>query len=869
MSFPSFVSFLKHFREVFEHSAHGGEVGEQLLTLRQGHKTAADYALTFRTLAAQTGWTEDPLKLLYRKGLTTELQSELACCDEDKTLDEFIDLSIRIDNLVRSRRPPRQSPMSGQSATAVPDSEPMQIGFTHLTMEERERRIQQHLCLYCGQPGHLRVSCPTRPPTRKTSTILGAAGNFIDIKFTDSHNIPLIACGSRVAVAALDGRPLGEGHVKFSTDDLVLQTGALHTETLCLFAINSPRNPIILGLPWLEKHNPRISWTSRQILYLDLAKAFSKTKATKLPPHRANDCAIDLIPGSVPPKGRIFPLSQPESEAMKAYIEEELAKGFIRPSTSPASAGFFFIKKKDGGLRPCIDYRGLNEITIKFRYPLPLVPAALEQLRSAQYFTKLDLRNAYNLIRIREGDEWKTAFSTTTGHYEYSVMPFGLVNSPSVFKAFVNYIFRDMLNRGVIVYIDDNLIFSDTKDTHVQHVRPVLQRLIDNQLYAKFEKCALSEISVPSPPHSPQCSGGRQRLSWSPAATEAFLNLKERFTSAPILRHPDPELEFTVEVDASNTGIRAILSQRHGNPPKMHPCAFSRKLNSAEQNYDAGNRELLAMKAFEEWRHWLEGGKLPFIVLTDHRNLEYLKSARRLNPRQARWSLFFTRFNFKFTYRPGSKNTKARRSLSPVRHISASIFRRAEPPFNAFPWSCPMGYHDRDHGGPELRASITRVSTRSHLCSPGSLKSCHAMDFVTDLPKSRDFTTILTVIDHFSKACRFIPLAKLPTAFKTAELLMEQVFHFYGLPEDIVSDRGPQFTSRVWLAFCQHLNINVSLTSVYHPESNGQVERLNQELTRFLRSYCHSNQQDWSRYLLWAEYAQNSLHKPSTGLTPF
>ncbi len=111
---------------------------------------------------------------------------------------------------------------------------------------------------------------------------------------------------------------------------------------------------------------------------------------------------------------------------MKAYIEKEVTKGFIRSSTSPASAGFFFVKKKDGGLRPCIDYRGLNEITVKFRYPLPLVPSALEQLRQAKYFTKLDLRCAYNLIRIKDGDEWKTAFSTSTGHCEYLVMPFGL-----------------------------------------------------------------------------------------------------------------------------------------------------------------------------------------------------------------------------------------------------------------------------------------------------------------------------------------------------------------------------------------------------------------------------------------------------------
>ncbi len=507
---------------------------------------------------------------------------------------------------------------------------------------------------------------------------------------------------------------------------------------------------VILGLPWLEKHNTRISWSAKQIQqwsefchqeclqfhcpdakstpspdseipsttnlpveYQDLSEAFSKSKASQLPPHRSSDCAIDLLPGAMPTKGRVFSLSQPESEAMRTYIEE-LAKGFIRPSTSPASAGFFFVKKKDGGLRPCIDYRSLNDITIKFRYPLPLVPSALEQLRSARYFTKLDLRSAYNLIRIREGDEWKTAFSTTSGHYEYLVMPFGLSNSPSVFQAYINDVFRDMLNRWVIVYIDDILVFSDSLDNHIQHVRAVLQRLIEQQLYAKMEKCEFHQTQVsflgyiissegvamddkkvqsvlnwPQPktvkelqrflgfanfyrrfirnfstiaaPLTSLLRGGRQRLDWSPSAQHAFLQLKDRFTTAPILHHPDPNLEFTVEVDASNTGIGAILSQRQGTPSKLFPCAYySRKLNAAERNYDVGDRELLAMKAaFEEWRHWLEGSKIPFVVLTDHRNLEYIRLAKRLNPRQARWSLFFSRFSFKVTYRPGSKNGKA------------------------------------------------------------------------------------------------------------------------------------------------------------------------------------------------------------------
>ncbi len=151
------------------------------------------------------------------------------------------------------------------------------------------------------------------------------------------------------------------------------------------------------------------------------------------------------------------------------------------------------------------------------------------------------------------------------------------------------------------------------------------------------------------------------RLTWSLESRQAFTELKTRFTSAPILRHPDPECEFIVEVDGSNTGIGKILSQRHESPAKMYPCAFfSRKLTAAERNYDVGNHALLAMKlALEEWRHWLEGATHPFLALTDHKNLEYLCSAKRLNPRLARWSLFFTRFRFTVTYRPGTKNTKA------------------------------------------------------------------------------------------------------------------------------------------------------------------------------------------------------------------
>ncbi|KAK3573067.1 hypothetical protein QTP86_012286 [Hemibagrus guttatus] len=185
-----------------------------------------------------------------------------------------------------------------------------------------------------------------------------------------------------------------------------------------------------------------------------------------------------------------------------------------------------------------------------------------------------------------------------------------------------------------------------------------LQRFLG---FANFYRRFNQNYSSVAGPLTSLLWGKPRRLSWSDQAQAAFVKLKDSFTTAPILRHPDPDLPFVVEVDASSSGIGALLSQRHGIPGKLHPCAFfSRKLMAAEVNYDVGNQELLSIKAaLEEWRHWLEGARHPFLVLTDHRNLEFLRSAKRLNPRQARWALFFVRFEFSVTYHPGTKNSNA------------------------------------------------------------------------------------------------------------------------------------------------------------------------------------------------------------------
>ncbi|KAL0173822.1 hypothetical protein M9458_029790, partial [Cirrhinus mrigala] len=406
--------------------------------------------------------------------------------------------------------------------------------------------------------------------------------------------------------------------------------------------------------------------------------------------------------------------------------------------------------------------------------------------------------------------------------------------------------------------------------------------------------------------------GHPKALIWTSEASTAFQTLKQAFTQAPLLTHPDPDLPFVVDVAA-----------------RLHPCAyFSRKLSPAETNYDIGNRELLAIKlALEEWRHWLEGAAHSFHVFMDHKNLQYLRDAKLLCPHQARWALFFTRFHFSISYRPGSKNVRAdalsRLSepeemsetpsniipahliVSPIEWTSPPAVTTPEP--RALP-GCPPGHQfipqtqrvDLIHsthvslgtGHPGANNTLSLLDVRRYVrgckeCAmskssrhlptgkfhplpiPNRPWSHLGVDFMTDLPSSDGNTCILVIVDCFSKFCRLLPLKGLPTAMETSKCLFNHVFRYYGIPEDIVSDRGPQFISRVWKSFFKLLGVTVSLSSGYHAQTNGQTERKIQEVGRFLRTFCHGHQNSWNQFLGWAEYAQNSLWQPSTGLTPF
>jgi len=446
--------------------------------------------------------------------------------------------------------------------------------------------------------------------------------------------------------------------------------------------------------------------------YHRFRRVFEKNSFDELPPRRPWDHAIELKRDAPAKTGKIYSLSPDEQKQLETFIDENLRSGRIRPSKSPMASPFFFIKKKSGELRPVQDYRRLNELTIKNSYPLPLISDLIDKLKGARIFTKLDIRWGYNNVRIKEGDEWKAAFTTNKGLFEPLVMFFGLTNSPATFQTMMNHLFRDQIAKGcVVVYMDDILIFSSTMEEHRRVVQEVLQIICDNRLYLKLEKCEFERPEIdylglkiafdkimmdpvkvqgvaewPTPQNTTEVRSFlgftnfyrrfirdfsnvakplntllQKNAAWTWASEQAgaFEHLKKAICSTPILVFPDPTRSYLVEADSSGYATGAVLSQMRDDG-RWHPVAFiSKGLSPAERNYDIYDKEMLAViRALEQWRHYLEGAEHPVQVLTDHKNLEYFMVAQKLNRRQARWSMFLSRFDLDLSYRPGKSSAK-------------------------------------------------------------------------------------------------------------------------------------------------------------------------------------------------------------------
>jgi len=415
--------------------------------------------------------------------------------------------------------------------------------------------------------------------------------------------------------------------------------------------------------------------------YHEYADVFSKSKAETLAPCHPYDLQIDLEKDFHPPVETIYSLSKFEQEALKEFIDENLTNGFIRSTLSPYGVLVLFVKKKDGSLRLCVDFHRLNRITKKDRYPLSLISNLLDSPRKACIYTKIDLRHAYYLVCIAEGDKWKTAFCTRYGAFEWSVMLFGLTNALAAFQRFMNDVFSNLLDVCIVIYLDNILIYSDNITQHQSHVKEVLKRLRKAGLYVKAKKCKFHSDSVeylgyvlspsgltmsdtkvktiqewPEPKKVkniqfflgftnfyrcfifnysdiviPLTHLTRKNTLWNfdDDCRIAFNTLKQAFTSAPILMHWVPDTQLIVETDASDYALAAILSIMTKDN-EIHPVAFhSRTFSAPELNYNIHDKELLAIfEVFKIWQHYLERSASPIDVVMDHKNLEYFSTIK-------------------------------------------------------------------------------------------------------------------------------------------------------------------------------------------------------------------------------------------------
>ncbi|GAX85873.1 hypothetical protein CEUSTIGMA_g13289.t1 [Chlamydomonas eustigma] len=654
---------------------------------------------------------------------------------------------------------------------------------------------------------------------------------------------------------------------------------------------------------------------------------------------------IHLQPGSLPPTHRLYRMSPAELEELHKQLQIYLEKGWIRPSSSEYGAPVtpvLFARKPDGSLRLCIDYRSLNAQTIKDRGPLPLTSELFDHLHGAKYFTSLDMWSGYHQCLIHPDDSHKTAFKTRYGLYEFTVMPFGLTNAPAAFMRQMSHVLKAYLDKFVVCYLDDVLIYSKTEAEHLQHIKLVLEA---------FDRCNLKKTAaVADWPLPSDITSVRSFLGFTgfyrrfirdyakiaapltdltrstvvpfppilpPSAVASFNQLKTALLSAPLLLipHTGPDSTFILYTDASTLGLGAALLQDQGQGPQP-VCYESRKLyklTPAERNYSTHEIELLAIvHAVKIFRHYLEGCQ-HFTLFTDHHSVRYFFTQKDLSRRQVRWAqdLAVYQPNMSIIYKDADSNPRRPPKYLLCRDSLLWYFkdRICVPSDPALRLRLLHEYHDTPTSGhpgylktlnsiashywwPRMTRTVKSYVSSCATCQrikpstqlPPGLLQPHAvpvrpwshvsMDLITDLPKSQchdtlSYDSIVTFVDMLTKQAIFVRANKSITSQQLAHVFIDHVFSKHGLPSVIVSDRYPRITSEFWQTLFTQLGSKLNLSTVHHPQTDGQTEITHRTIEQILRAYVSPQHDDWATWLPLAEFAYNSHVHSSTQQTPF
>lgn len=719
-----------------------------------------------------------------------------------------------------------------------------------------------------------------------------------------------------------------------------------------------------------------------------------------LPPARSCDHVIPLVSGAKPVHIRPYRYPPSLKDEIERQVAEMLEKGIIQPSVSAFSSPILLVKKKDGSWRFCVDYRYLNALTLKSRFPIPVFDELIDELAQAQWFSSLDLFSGYHQIRLKPGEEFKTAFQTHFGHFEFKVLAFGLCGAPGTFQGAMNTTLAPLLRKCVLVFFDDILVYSKSYEEHLVHLKLVLQLLLKDQWTIKLSKCSFAKQSIsylghvlsaqgiatdpakvtaitawPQPKNVKELrsflglAGYYRKLVkhfaviakplttllrknvlyvWTPEHQESFVALKNALTSAPVLAMPDFSLPFCIETDASNIGVGAVLTQ------KGHPLAFiSKPLGPRTKGLSTYEKEYLAILiAIDHWRQYLQQGE--FIIHTDQNSLIHLNEQRLNTPWQQKVFSKLLGLQYRIVYRKGTENTAAD-ALSRRNHTEEQMFAisvvtpmwieevRASYVNDSFAsglitklsidasaaahftladgilrfksriWigecatlqqkilqamhASPTGGHSgipvtmrrvkQYFAWKGLKMAVKQFVSTCSICQqakpdrtkyPGLLQPLAipagawqvvSLDFVEGLPTSNRMNAILVVVDKFSKYSHFVPIAHPFTAAAIAKVYMVNIYKLHGLPQALISDRDRIFTSQFWQSLFSLAGVKLHMSSAYHPQSDGQTERVNQCMETFLRCFVHACPKQWFHWLHLAEYWYNTSWHSALSKSPF